>query len=457
MKRPNFWLRGLLLVSALVMAAQYAALAWLAPHYILRMLEHALGGQLIATEAWWTFPSTMTLTDLRLAQNTPEASVSVQRVVMRLRWISLAQRTLEFDTVEVERPLVRIKRTQARTFVWPTLSVPAQPQPSLLPATGAHRSLWRVRVNSVKVDDGTMEFIDEHPAVPFHGLLDHISFIIGPITIPQEEAQVSFAIRGELVGDAGHAAPAYCSGWVAPARQDLEASCQLEPIALAAFEPYYHGPAELRVYTTTLRSTSQWSSRANDLKSRIQLELGQLSEGDLSVRGRTILDVKKLTAGQLQPRLGGELTLTGPLNTPSAWHAAFVPGDDPVQQLIARLLDRGVELIKIPFFGGKVHIALNSASKAVMTDIEAASREVQEALEILVFPAAEPAPKPTEAVEAVPSSEPPPMPTNGKGIVPTPSAEPTAPGTSLAPEALPEAPVIPEPPATPQSVPNQVR
>lgn len=458
MKRPNYILRGVVIICLLTIAAQYAALTWLAPQFVIRLMEHALGGQLVATQAWWSFPSTMTLTELRLAQNTPEASVSIQQVVLRLRWISLIQHTLEFDAVEVERPLVRLTRTKAKTIVWPTVRVPAQPQPSLLPASGSGRAPWQVRINSIKVDDGTVEFIDEHPFVPFHGLLDHMSFVIGPVTIPQQDAQISFAVRGEVVGDAGHAAPAYCSGWVGLASQDLEASCQLEPIALAAFEPYYHGPAELRVYTTTLRSTSQWSARANDLKSRVQVEIGQLSEGDLSIHGRTILDFKKLTVGQSQPRLSGEVTLSGPLNAPSAWHAMFVPGDEPVQLLMKRLLDRGVEIIKIPFFGGKVHMAISSASKAAMTDIEAASREVQEALEILAFAPAEvaepePAETPPAAVETPPSS---PMPTNGKGIVVSPAPEPPAAVPTVSQSVPADAPVA-QPGVSPQSVPNQVR
>ncbi|MBI4342476.1 MAG: DUF748 domain-containing protein [Candidatus Omnitrophica bacterium] len=449
MKRPNTLLRILVVCCLLLIAAQYAALTWLAPHYVMRLMEHALGGQLVAAKAWWSFPSTMTLTGVRLARNTPGAAISMQRAVMRLRGVSIARRALEFEEVEIERPLVRMTRTKAGTVVWPEMRWSMTPQPTLLPASGLERAAWGVVIHSLKVDDGTVEFLDEHPVVPFHGLLDHISFVVGPITMPQERgAQVSFAVRGEVAGHSGHAAPAYCSGWLGLASQDVEASCQLEPIALAAFEPYYHGPAELRVYTTTLRSTSQWSSRANDLKSRIQLELGHLSEGDLSIRGRTLIDFKKLTSGQQQPRLTGELTLTGPFNTPADWHAAFTPGDEPVLLLLKRLLDRGVEVIKVPVFGGKVHVSITSASKTVMTDIEAASREVQEALEILAFPIAETAPE--EIVEATPTA--PPMPTNGKGIVPAPTPEP--PATSEAPvpqQAVPSTPT-PQPTAAPQGV-----
>lgn len=444
MRRPHTLLKITVVCCLLIIAAQYAALTWLAPQYVMRLMEHALGGQIVAAKAWWSFPSTMTLTGVRLTGNHPGAALSIQRATMKLKGVSLTRRTVKFEMVDIERPFMQITRTKSGVN-GPAVSWSVAPHSAtLLPASSARQSPWQIVITSLQIEDGTLEFLDERPAVPFHGLLDHLSLVIGPITIPQAlGTQVSFAIRGELIGDQGHAAPAYCSGWLGLASQDIEASCQLEPLSLAAFQPYYQGPAEVRVYATTLRSTSQWSSRANDMKSRIQLELGNLTEGDLSIRGRTVIDVKKLTAGQPQPRLSGEVVLTGPFNRPSSWHSTLIPGDEPVQHLLKRLLDRGVEVLKVPFFGGRMRMSISPASQAVMTDIEAASREVQEALEILTVPVTEPEPE----VVAEPAPVEPAVPTNGKGIMPPAESAPvtTAPVT--------QSPASP----TPQTVPNQVR
>ena len=407
MKRSPLWFHWLLLVCLVLIIGQVGALTWLAPHYIIRAVEYALKGKLSIGGARLSFPLTTTLTHLRLADNTAETAFSLQRVVIKPRGISLASRTLRLGIVEIQRPFWRVTRLKDGTVLWSVHQAKAG-QTELKPdAPVEHRassspSSWRIVVETIKVVDGVLEFFDERPSMPFHGILDHSSFVMGPITMvladaalppspfttvasPEiQAAGLSFAGRTQLVGEAGAAASLYCSGWLDIAAKDLQTSCRLEPIALAAFEPYYHGPSQLRVSTAMLSSTSQWGARSNNFTGRIQLELSNFSEG-LSIRGRTIIDAKNATAGK-EPRLSGEIYVTGPLDNPREWHAEFLPGDDQVQQLIKRLLDHGVEMIKIPFPGGPLHMSIAPASKATMTGMEAASREVEEALDILSTP-----------------------------------------------------------------------
>jgi len=456
MKRPRGWLRWLFVFSVLVAAGEYVALTWLAPHYVMRALEHATGGQLAAGKTAVVFPSTTVITDLRLIGNTPDASLTVQRILLRLRWVSLAKRTLWFDAVELEQPVLRLTRTPSGTLVWPAVPRPAwsaalepgepvQPPPAPLATPG-----WRIRVSSFRILNGTLIYLDEKLPVPFHGLVDHVSLDAGPVVVPVEQAPASFAARGELIGHGGQGAPLYCSGWVGVTTKDLEASCKLEPLALEALEPYYHGKSELRVYTTTLKSTSQWIARGNLLDTRIQVEVGHLSEGDLSIGGRTLIDIKKLLgANSSDARLTGEISLTGPLDAPRLWHATLLPGDDQVQQLVKRLLDRGVESIKIPIPGVKIRLSMVPSSKAMMSDIEAASKEVHEALEILAFPAEEPAPM---LAEPAPPTAPLVAPEAAAPQAPVePAPVPPAPPEPM----LPSEPTPPAPPAPPTPPPNQ--
>lgn len=408
MRRPPSWLQWLLLLCLVLLIGQVGALLWLAPRYVMRVVEHALGGELAVGGARLSFPLTTTLTRLHLINNTEAAAFSVQRAVVKPRAFSWTSRTLRFGAVEIERPFWRVTRLKDGTVLWPNVRpdasgsadpAPGAPvEPRLFPA----RSAWRINVDTIKVVDGVLELFDERPSQSFHGMLDHISFVAGPVTMDFRDEVVtalstqpatspivqttalSFAGRTQLVGEGGAAASLYCSGWVDAAAKDLQASCRLEPIALAAFESYYH-PSDFRISTATLSSTSQWWARSNDFAGRIQLELSNLSEGDLTIRGRTIIDARK-TPDAKELRLSGEIHLTGPLNDPHEWHAEFLPGDDQVQQLIKRLLDRGVEMIRIPFPGGPLHVSIAPASRATMTAMEAASREVQEALEILATP-----------------------------------------------------------------------
>ena len=485
MRRPRGWLHWVLVGCLLLMGGEYAALTWLAPRYVLGAIERAAGGKLVIGSARLSFPFTTTLTGIHLSTNASETAVSIQRAVVKPRWLSWPSRTLWVESLELEQPLLRLTRTKAGAILRP--NVPAPLSGSIgSTGTGASANLkpppifssWRVQIESLRVADGIVEFVDEQPAATFHGVLQQVSGVVGPVTIPLNgawparvgfstvsaaqpglsttprrgpegaaRAGMSFAVRAELIGYGGNAAPLYCSGWLDPAVKDLQASCQLEPLALEAFEPYYHGPSELRVYTTTLDSTSQWSAKANELTGRIQVRLDHLSEGDLSVHGQTIINFKRLTGGQ-GPHLSGEIRLTGPLDHPRQWHAELQPGDPQVQELVTRLLKRDVEVIRIPLWGGRLHVGLVPASRAMMTDVEATSKEVQEALEILAAPAPEEVPEAATSV-AVEGAAQGPAPATALEATPPPAMPvPTMPGGEAGSRPTPGAAAAP-PPASP--------
>ena len=127
MKRPHSWLRWLLLGCLLVVLGQYLALSWLAPRYVMRAVERAAGGRLLAGQVWLSLPATTTFTDLRFANNTQDAALSIQRATTKLQWISLPARTVWFELLEIERPVIRVTRTSDGAVRWP--SVPPPPAP----------------------------------------------------------------------------------------------------------------------------------------------------------------------------------------------------------------------------------------------------------------------------------------------------------------------------------------
>ena len=438
MRRPNFLLRWVFALCVLFVIGQYGVLAWLMPRFVIDAVEHATGGDLFIEQARFSFPLTTTLTGVRFAQNTEEAAFSVQRIVIRPRWVWLASRTLWLDSLDIEGPLVRVSRSRAGTTRWP-----AAPQP-FTPRAPLGVVPWRVHIGSVNVADGALELQDREPAQPFHGVLDHLSLSMGPLALPLREvprpaqterrgASVSFAVRGRFAGHQGDTAPFYCSGWTDLTAKDLQASCQVEPLPLAAFEPYFTGRTQLRAYTTTITSTSHWSAKANDLTGRVQLELGNLTEGDFSFRGRTVVDVRKMAGGP-ELRLSGAIVLHGPLDRPDEWDAEFLAGDPRVQLLVERLFEYGVRLIKVPFGRYMMYVRIAPATPEMMTDIEAVSREVQEALELLAQP---PVAEPASAAQAEtpPTSEAQPAEAAGQTPAPAPPEAPPPAEPSTPPPA----------------------
>jgi hypothetical protein len=400
------------------------------PQYVIAAIERATGGNISVGEARLFFPLTVKLSDVRLVGQDASVVVSIRRVIIRPRWISVPRKTVWVDSLRIDQPQLQLRRTQDGAWRWPALAT--NPRKGL----GAALASWQIHLGRLEISDGIVELLDEKPSRVFHALVDHIVVSLASVTLPFKALHLNGAASGEVVGYEGHAAPWYCSGWLDLAAADLQLSCQLKSLALAAFEPYYHGPPEIRVYSTTLSSTSQLLAKDNQMQGRIQLELGHLEEGDISVRGRNIIDVKKLTGGQIV-QLKGELSLTGPLDRPSQWHGAFLAGNEHVQHLIDRLLERGVKAVKISPWGNEVRISMLPASKETMSDIETASKEVQEALDILVTPTPEELP----STEAAPAVSPPIEP-----ITPAVSSEQAEPDAVSSPSAPPETPT-PYPPS----------
>jgi len=402
MKRPQLWLRWLFLTCLLLVVAESAVLRWMAPSVVIRKLEQATAGQVAVERAHLFFPLNARLTGLRFTRNIPEAGFSVQRATIRPRWLSVLTKTLEVGILEIERPLLRLTRAKSGTLFWPALAA----SDGINPAAALPPS-WRMRVHSIKVIDGALEFVDDTPPTPFHALLNHVSVVMGPVTVPFDGSQISFALRAAVTGRSGELAPLYCSGWWEASAGTLQASCQLEPLALVVFEPYFQRSPVIRVYGATLSSTSQWSAKANALEASIQLELGNLREGDLSVHGRTIVDIKQL-AQTTASRLTGAVSLTGPLNEPGRWHGEFVAGDDGTQRLVEELLERNIKIVTVALGRQPIGIHIGPVG-GTPQDVEAVSKEIREALEILatpVVPEVAPVPLSEEVVPEAPAAPP---------------------------------------------------
>ena len=392
MRRPQGWVWVIVLMLAALTVVQYLALGWLLPRYAVQAIRNAFGDEVKIGAAQLRFPFTLVLRDVRLDRDWPLAGFYAKRVVVKPSWIPWRRRTVALRSVDIEQPWIRLSRKDDGTFQWPTLSVdpgvaaPRVAAPSLSDSPGSApvaEDGWGVSVGTLNLVDGTIAFLDEGINEPFYGALDHISVVAGPLRWPRTSGAVAVAVHGEIVGHGGHAAPIYCSGWLNLVARNLETSCQLEPLALAAFEPYYYeGRTQTRLYAGTLSATSEWSAKSNELEGRIQLTIENV-DFDISIGGRTLLDIKEeLDTGE-SAILTGEVKVTGPLDDTTQWHLELVPGNAIVQRLMKPLLDRGREAIRLRLGRGRIEVGISSATEDEMSDIEEASKQVEESLEIL--------------------------------------------------------------------------
>jgi len=447
MRRPfSFFHAFLALCATLVIG--YVLLAWSLPRYLHYRIRRALDFTAEIGDVQLEFPFTVVLTDVRSMRGWPTTGWYAERIVIRPAAVSWARHLLHLTALEIERPWIRVTRTDDGEVLWPRVD-PRAASAQDDEAAPVWRRTWQLVAETADIRNGTLEIIDQQPAKPFHGVVDHLSLMAGPITLPltlpAALGRMTFAVSAKITGQNGHGAPAYCSGWLDPEARDLEASCRLEPLRLAAFDPYYYeGRLQLRVYESKLEATTRWAARDNALDGRTQLKITDLSEGDLSLRGRTLADVKQLAGGE-PPILTGEIKTSGPLDQPQQWSIELVPGNEIVQRLMKPLLVRGIELVPVKIAGQTIKVGIMPATKEIMTEIEETGKEVEKSLEMLTPPLAE---EPVEAiaeeeVEAEEHTPPDAVPEHSEEPAPTP--EPTV---------LPDTASVSETP-TPQAPPAQ--
>ncbi|HBH97040.1 MAG TPA: hypothetical protein DDX89_04520 [Candidatus Omnitrophica bacterium] len=380
MRSPLSWFERLSVWVGLPLLLCYGAL-WLAlPRWVARELTEAFDGRLSIGRSTLQFPFTLALSHVHVATDSPSTGLRCERITLRPRWWSWPRRTLWLDAVEVEQPSFHFARTKEGTVVWPHGEWAAL-------APGASRSsepAWQVMVRTVRVLNGSVVFVDQQPAVPFRGAVTGLSLIGGPFEWPFQSAQRSFAVQAQVGGSNRLAATVSCSGWVDLHDRGLDVSCRLAPLPLAALEPYYedNGPLQVRVYDAALKATAHLVSKSNQLDGRLQLEIGHLSEADLSVFGRTVADVKQL-AGESPPVLSGEVQIAGPLDRLDQWELTLIPGNEIVRDLIKPLLDRRIGTIPVRLGGQAIPVGSTPATEEAMSSVSAGSQQVEEALEIL--------------------------------------------------------------------------
>jgi len=395
------WWNRLLISVLLLMVVIHSVWGHLIPSRLLRVLKRTMGQTFRIGGVRLDFPFSLVLVDVGLRTGTPDLIAGSRQVVVVPRWISWPNKTVWLSAIKYEGLTIRCRRNWEGKLEVPRPPAPPAPSPTpaAAPAAAPPEAPWTVIADTVQVVNGTLEFVDEKTPEPFRAALTEVSLMGGPLTLPYGSPRLSLAVQGRFVGHHGHAAPVYCSGWANLEPRNFEISCRLEPLPLAAFEPYYRGPIQVRVYDATVKATAKFTAKANELDGRAQVEIGNLSEADLSFLGKTIADIKKL-AGEGDRSLAAEVQLSGPVDQPAAWKVQFVAGNEIVQSMLRPLFSRGIENVKIKVGQQTIQVGLTPASEEGKSSMQEASKTVEESLKLLApeepAPAEETAPQPAQ-------------------------------------------------------------
>lgn len=377
----------------IVVLVAYLLGHWTMSHAIPALLERGLrmvaGDALTVGSIRLALPFRVVLSRVSWTPPAPWTAASSEKIVIVPQWISWSRRKIGVARLEIDTPRLRVRRTPAGELTWPfaadasadilpDTALSSDTAPVAAPSVPAAPVEWSLRVETVEISDGTLEFVDDRHA--FRGELNRVSFIAGPVTLPLHGDRFSIAVQGRVAGAEAREAPIYCSGWVHLDHHDMDLSCKLEPLPLAAFEPYYEGPLK-RVKDATFTVTSHVTAKDNVLDGKAQLAIANVSEQDLSVVGRTLADLRKVEGEERT--LTGELQLSGPMDDPPQWKLQLVPGNEIVQKLIGSLLARRIDAIPFKMGEQLINVELPVETEATQSTIEEASKTVQETLELI--------------------------------------------------------------------------
>ena len=405
----RFWNR-LLISTLLLIIVIHSVWGHLIPSHLLRVLRRTMGQTFRIGGVRLDFPLSLVLVDVGLRGGTPDLFAGSRQVVVVPRWISWPEKTVWLSAIKYEGLTIRCRRNWEGKLEVPSSPAPSAPAstppapsslpPAAAPAAAPPAPSWTVIADTVQIVNGTLEFVDEKTPEPFRAALTEVSLMGGPLTLPSGSPRLSLAVQGRFVGHHGQGAPVYCSGWANLEPRNFEISCRLEPLPLAAFEPYYGGPLQVRVYDATVKATAKFTAKANELDGRAQVEVGNLSEADLSFLGKTIADIKTV-AGERDPSLSAEVQVSGLVDQPAAWKVQVVVGNEIVQSMLQPLFSLGIENVKIKVGQRTIQVGLTPASEEAKTSIQEASKTVEESLKLL-------APEEPAPVEETPPPAPPP-------------------------------------------------
>ena len=412
MRRRFARVRLFLELLLLLVLLPYAVLIYVFPSWAMRSLRDVAGARLSIGSIRLAPPCTIILTDVWLDKPTPGCAISSHRIVLQPVGISWRHRTILIRELKYEDLRLQFTRTREGTVVWPTMDwTSAETSSAATPAPGppAHRTTeerasdWQWLIDRILIDRGTITFVDAELPEPFRGSLTDITLAAGPISFPLDPSRMSLAVQGLVVGHQDLEAPLSCSGWIGGDTASFDLACQLEALQLAAFLPYYPPRWQERLERATVKATSHLLAKDSQLEGRIQLQIGDLTDADLTFGRRRLIE-SQAAEEPFERVLVGELEIAGAVDRPAEWRISLAPGNDIARRLVRPLLARGRRRVPIQLGGQAVSVALTPATEAVMVSIEAAASAVREALTVLIPP--EPEPAPAAAPQTTTSTEP---------------------------------------------------
>ncbi len=317
------WWTSLLLAIALLIVISYVAVLLVNRVFLTRWAAQMLPEGFLVQRVHLRWPRTVVFDHVRWAAPTTPATpwLQVPRVTADISVTSLFMRRLVVKDFVLNQPRITLQRDADGQWNLPSLR-----RSSAVPhgvATTRHH--WDVAIWSARMKEGTILVDDRAVQEGFHAELNACQLDVRQPFLPLHgwRTQVAFSADAKLRSEP--AAPIRLTGWVDWPHKDLEGTLTATSLDIGAFEPYLNrGRVTLRLYHALADVTVALAAVHGDFTADAQMNLNHLTEGDVSIKGVTVLNAKGVITDP-QQTVSLRVMLRGPLDQPGAWKRTIAP------------------------------------------------------------------------------------------------------------------------------------
>ena len=261
-----------------------------------------------------------------------EPVLEARRIILQPSMSAILIGRLIFSRVTIGDLVITLTRTAKGSWNFSAATPPHSATPSR--ATGVVRrflSQGKLLVRRLEIVRGSVRFEDRAENPPIAMRIQDLRLVIQAMPMPQHLWAVRVFAEGKLrVRPDGRESPFRVTGWFDPVAKDVEAKFQVNDVELGPLEPYYQGRiTKVRAYEGRLTLQGTADALANHLTIKCQAIFSHLTQGGISVLGRTIADVGG-ALNAVQGALTTEFVIHGPLDNPIQWTYQLGPNQAPL-------------------------------------------------------------------------------------------------------------------------------
>lgn len=354
MRRPTQWTTFWFSLILGALAGLMITFAVLLPVVLRLTAKQLLGAEATLESVRWQPPLGVDIRGIRLNQT--EAGGSIGSLSLQLRGISLPRRIVWLSVV-ADNASMRLIRTAEGEFRWADL-------PGAKP-TG----FWQFYPKKLYLQNASLEVVDFLPDRPLRLLVDDVYGVASNVIKGDGALLHSAAVRGEVISTQGDRAPLACAGWLEQGQILANVDCHLDPMPLRILNPYFESLKQVRVrpYQVTFSFTGGVEMSGDQVWSNLFLHLDQLTEGNVVIRGRNVIDLagyKPLVEAEDKSVLL-ELRKSPPRGDDGRLPIDLFPADDILNTYFQLLIDKD----HIQFGTENVVYKLHSSSRILLRNL----------------------------------------------------------------------------------------